>query len=593
MGPYTNKIDGFTLPTVLLASVLMLAVLATALQLVSATSASLRDQYYNRLAREAAEAGSIMASNCIEDSGAAEPTWTDAKPLKPNTDCNGNAVSGQSPYVLGDTSAELRSTFSVGVDGALMPIKGIVERYRESETTPWQVISETLKSQGGGEMLYATEISSGLWQVCAIMSEEVWCNGGNNHGQMGNGRVEPLPPAEGSALYLAPQKIIRQTGVLAGRKDKIVLSGHGRACVVTTDNQIFCWGLRSYGSLGTGSTEGGYQTLPIQVAKPANMTGPVTGITSSYHSMCAISSGDVWCWGRNDKGQIGDGTSTQRNVPVRLSTIGTTAGKPVTDIVSAPYSSSFCAVAAGDVYCWGENTYGQLGDGTTTQRNVPTPVLKQSGKLAGKTVSKVVYAYAPRVFDGAVDTADGTGGTCTTSNRDCYRGSHSCALTTDGQMFCWGSNTYGQMGQGSWSITPQLTPIKVAGALNGKVVRDIATAYQTPCALTTEASSGNRFYCWGGNRQGAGGFGHTKMCDSSANVSLCSPSPVVMQTPGLANKDIDSISGGVNRICALTDGVSYCAGLNSSGQIGDGTTTTRTVPTEAKLLRQYRPALVF
>ena len=66
-----------------------------------------------------------------------------------------------------------------------------------------------------------------------------------------------------------------------------------------------------------------------------------------------------------------------------------------------------------------------------------------------------------------------------------------------------------------------------------------------------------------------------------------------MQTPGLANKDIDSISGGVNRICALTDGVSYCAGLNSSGQIGDGTTTTRTVPTEAKLLRQYRPALVF
>ena len=105
----------------------MLAVLATALQLVSATSASLRDQYYNRLAREAAEAGSIMASNCIEDSGAAEPTWTDAKPLKPNTDCNGNAVSGQSPYVLGDTSAELRSTFSVGVDGALMPIKVIVE----------------------------------------------------------------------------------------------------------------------------------------------------------------------------------------------------------------------------------------------------------------------------------------------------------------------------------------------------------------------------------------------------------------------------------------------------------------------------------
>ena len=111
MGRYTNKIDGFTLPAVLLASVLMLAVLATALQLVSATSASLRDQYYNRLAREAAEAGSIMASNCIEDSGAAEPTWTDAKPLKPNTDCNGNAVSGQSPYVLGDTSAELRSTF--------------------------------------------------------------------------------------------------------------------------------------------------------------------------------------------------------------------------------------------------------------------------------------------------------------------------------------------------------------------------------------------------------------------------------------------------------------------------------------------------
>lgn len=593
-----SKKGGFTLPTVVIASVVMLAVLAVTLQLVASTSSALRDRYYNQLAREAAEAGATKANACIVESGDPEPSWSSASPLRPNTDCNGTVISGQSAYVVGGANDELRTTFTVaGLENEVIAVEGVLEQYRPSDNTVWRTLRHTLNAQGGGEMFYATSVSSGLYQVCAILSEETWCNGGNQSGQMGNGRVEPIPSATepNGVLYKEPERVLRQPGVLEGRTDKMVVSGMRRACTVTTDNEIFCWGHGGYGSLGVGYPQTGNIPLPTRVAKPAGMTGEITGIATGFQSTCAISGGDLWCWGQNDYGQIGDNTLSDRYAPVRAHNIGTHAGRPVTDVASSPYSYSFCAVAGGDAYCWGHNNYGQLGNGPNTQdRRVPTAVAKQSGRLAGKTVSKVVMAYSYRSTDGSLTIADGTGGTnnhCTPSNPDCYKGAFACALTTNGEMYCWGSNKHGELGQGSWSIGLQHTPIRVGGLLQGKTVRDIATSYWTPCALTTEPDTGDRLYCWGRNHGGAGAVGHNRSCRNDS--SMCSPTPIVMATPGLANKYIDSISAGVNRMCAIAEGVSYCAGINQWAQLGDGTTTNRNVPTEATLLRQFRPALVF
>ena len=580
----------------MIASIVMLVLLTTAIAAVTVSRAALDDQYHNLLTREAAESGVRLAEACMRSNDMAV-TWSSANPLRPNTDCDGNIIAEQSPYVF--EAGNLRTTFTVGVDSAAggvytMDAVGTLERTRSSSGVVWQTSRQALKAEVSGEPLFATSVASGMYQVCAVLSEETWCNGGNNSGQMGNGRREPLPPAEGSALYLRPERVLRLPGGLLGKEDKIVSSGQERACTVTTDDSIYCWGASGYGSLGVGYTPPNPQLTPIPVAKPAGMTGEVTTVAQGWYSICAVSGGDLWCWGRNNYGQLGINNTTSQIAPVRVHNIGTHAGRPVTDVASHPYSESFCAVADGDAYCWGRNTYGQLGNNTTTTRLTPTAVTKQAGQLAGKTVTKVVNVTAIRIQDGQISQPDGSGGVCTPGNRHCYVQSYSCALTTDGQMYCWGANRYGQMGQGAWTTTNQLVPIRVLGALNGKVVRDIAGSYRTACALTTEPDSGNRLYCWGGNQSGAGGLGHNNGCDNTpAFQAICSPQPVVMQTPGLANQYIDSISAGVNRMCAITQGVSFCTGLNTHAQIGDGTTTNRNVPTEASMFRMFRPSLIY
>lgn len=583
---------GFTLPSTLVASLIMLMLLLSALSLLTTTRRALEEQHYGLLAAEAAESGIRMAEDCIQRNQTV--TWTSAKPLKPNTNCHGDPVSGQDPHVI--QMSNIATTFSVEPISSLsgqhsVNSLGQLNLIRASDGEVWRTVDRGARAEITGNSLLATSVSSGLYQVCAVLSDRTWCNGGNNSGQMGNGRVESLS----TMLYLKPEPVLREEGNLLGKKDKIVIGGTGRTCTVTTDNSIYCWGSSGYGTMGIGYSPPNPQTTPIEVAKPPGMTGEVTGIASGWNATCAISGGNLWCWGRNNSGQLGINSTATQLSPARVQGIGTYTGKPVTDIASSVYSDTFCAVAGGDAYCWGSNTYGQIGDNSTTTRMVPTAVAKQGGQLAGKTVIKVINASAPRVYDGQIALTDGEGGVCTPSNRDCYVQANSCALTSDGQMYCWGANRYGQMGQGYWSTANQLTPIRVAGALNGKFVRDIAGSYRTPCALTTEPDSGNRLYCWGGNHIGAGGLGHSNACNNSppSLQSICSPSPVVMQTPGLANKHIASIHAGVNRMCAIADSISYCAGLNTNAQIGDGTTINRNVPTEASVFRIHQPPLVY
>ena len=587
---------GFALPSVLIASVVMMIVLATSATAVTTTRTALRDQHYNQLAKEAAESGILMAEECV-NSGST--SWTN--PLRPSSNCSGMAsqCTANNCYIVKDDDEGLTTTFQVtqtsGASGVSVTATGTASLVSAETGAVWKTYTQILRAEIGGVVLTTSDISSGNFLVCAVLNHEVWCNGSNNYGQMGNGRVESFSERR----YIEPERVVRQSGALLGKEDKFVRAGNQSACVVTTDNEIYCWGYAAYGMLGTGSIPtGAVQPLPARVQKPAGMTGEITDLALSYHGGCAIAGGDVWCWGIDDIGQTGVGGSNRSSklVPAQTAVIGASRGIPVTDISSSAGSYTYCAVGGGQAYCWGENERGELGDNTTTAyRTSPTLVHRASGGLQGKTVTQVEVNWASRLYDESATYDGAVGGCGPSSNRDCYLQAHSCALTSDGQVYCWGTNRYGQLGQGSRDNNIHRSPLRVNGALSSRTVRDIAISQYTSCALTTDPDNSDRFYCWGGNNYGAGGFGNFNSCDNSpsSRLLLCSPYPVVMQSGGLQNKYIDSITAGVNRTCAVALGVSYCMGLNTWGQIGDGTTEHRNVPTEAKLFRHKRPLLLY
>jgi len=182
----------------------------------------------------------------------------------------------------------------------------------------------------------------------------------------------------------------------------------------------------------------------------------------------------------------------------------------------------------GWVSCWGKNTSGQLGDGTTTHRNSPVPVSD--------------------LTSGVQAISAGT--------------EHTCALTTSGGVYCWGSNHAGQLGDAT--TKNRLTPTAVVGLQSG--VQAISAGNAHTCALTV----GGNVKCWGNNMQGQLGNG--------ANTIQTMPVTVL----GLANAT--RLDAGESHTCAATsDGAAYCWGYNALGQLGDGTTSSSNVPVRARL----------
>jgi len=226
-------------------------------------------------------------------------------------------------------------------------------------------------------------------------------------------------------------------------------------CVLKTDWTITCWGMNTYGQLGDG-TNANRQRPQTTVS---GLTGAVQ-IDAGLNFFCARDgAGTIWCWGRNDHGQLGDGTTTDRNVPVQV------AG--VTGALHVSCGENFaCALLAdGTVACWGSNAGGQLGDGTTT------------GRLAPVAVSGLA---------GVVEVAAGN--------------AHTCARLAGGSTVCWGANAHGQLGNGT--TTPSLTPVTVTGLTGGA---GLLTHFNFNCVRLDGAT----VRCWGENGYGSCGDGTT------------------------------------------------------------------------------------
>ncbi len=303
-----------------------------------------------------------------------------------------------------------------------------------------------------------------------------------------------------------------------------VAGGYVHTCALTTGGGVKCWGRNDHGNLGDG-------TLTDRAA-PVDVVGLASGISAidagEFHTCVLTIGGAVKCWGQNDHGQLGDGTLTDRRSPVNVSGL---ASGVVT--VAAGNSHTCALTSAGGVKCWGNNYYGALGIGSSGYG---------------------VDAQSPRdvINLGEPAAAIAAGGT------------HTCALMTNGGVKCWGSNSRYQLGNGT--IGERTTPTSVVGLSNG--VSAISLGMLHSCALMTDGT----MRCWGDNGWGQLGDGTT-----TNRAAPTIPS-------GLAS-DVVEISLGDAHTCALrsTGGVK-CWGSNYYRALGDGTQSDRHVPTDVSAL---------
>ncbi|MDW8351739.1 MAG: RCC1 repeat-containing protein, partial [Anaerolineae bacterium] len=347
-----------------------------------------------------------------------------------------------------------------------------------------------------------TAIVAGGDHTCALTSGGVKCWGANWYGQLGNGTTtSSSTPVNVSGL---------SSGVSA------IVAGYAHTCALTSGG-VKCWGANWYGQLGNGTTTN--SSTPVNVS---GLSGGVIAIAAGFYHTCArTSSGGVKCWGANWYGQLGDGTTTDRLTPTDVS--GLSSG---VSAIAVGGLHTCALISSGWVKCWGRNAFGQLGNGTTVNRFTPWDV---SGLSSG------VSAIAAGNY-------------------------HTCALTSGGGVKCWGDNFYGQLGDGT--TTDRSTPADVSGLSSG-VTAIAAGGYHT-CALT----SGGGVKCWGSNDYGQLGDGTTAYRTTPVNVS------------GLSS-GVSAIAAGNYHTCALTSGGGVkCWGLNISGRLGDGTTADRLTPTD-------------
>jgi len=292
----------------------------------------------------------------------------------------------------------------------------------------------------------ASHVGGDLYSNCAVTGGAVRCWGWYSSGG-------------------APALI---SGLSSGQK--MIEGGDFHYCSLSTSGGVKCWGQNDEGQLGNGSVSSSTYT-PVDAV---GLAAGVTDVTVGADHTCAVTAaGGVKCWGRNVEGQLGTGDNSQRTSPTDVQ--GLTSG--VVDVAAGKLHT--CAVlATGSVRCWGGNTDGQLGDGFTAPKNLPT------------AVSGITNAAAVAVGD-----------------------LFSCALLRTGGVACWGGNGYGELGSGNTSM--HLTPVPVLGfTASGALAVSAGNIHA--CLVTTAG----KVKCWGYNGSGQVGDGTTDRRYSPVDVLL-------------------------------------------------------------------------
>lgn len=265
-------------------------------------------------------------------------------------------------------------------------------------------------------------IAVGRKFACGLDSDgNAYCWGENGRGQLGVGDTLPHKTA---------------TAVAGGLHFASITTGFWHTCAITAAGTGFCWGDNTYGELGVGDT--------LSVSAPKQIGGSTTfrALTAGSIHECGIATnGSTFCWGANFSGQLGDGTSTRRVLPTAaapgLSFANLRAGR-----ANSIYASTCGMTATGDMYCWGNNSRGQLGVSASHDACVPPTGLATTFVCSYLPVKAIGVAGAV-----AMDVGQ----------------EHTCALVSGGQLQCWGENAHGELGDGTG--VPQTTPVTVTGGL--------------------------------------------------------------------------------------------------------------------------------
>lgn len=373
------------------------------------------------------------------------------------------------------------------------------------------------------DVVAATAVGAGGAHTCVVAPAAdgsgvpgISCWGANQAGQLGDGMLVD----SGKRVTT-----IRQLGATA------VATGGAHTCAVTTanDGDLECWGQAGSGQLGLGSSPSATQDKPypsqVSLFPGADPRVRVVAAGGAHTCVKAVASASLRCFGANDHGQLGSG-STMTGYGFVDATLGPSAAIAISVTAGAAHT---CALdGSGGVWCWGRGDEGQVGDGERTDRLAP-----------------VMLALGPGVTPTAVVAG----------------GAHSCALVSGGRVLCWGRGDEGQVATAD--KTDALVPTAVAG-IDGAVA--IAAGSAHTCIVTGDATA----RCWGANEHGQLGNGAT--ADSAAAVEVA----------GLA--DVQRLTAGGAHTCALLgDGTVSCWGDDSIGQLGDHATLTAATPQLARI----------
>ena len=446
----------------------------------------------------------------------------------------------------------------------------------------------------------AAQIVAGAFYTCALGEDgTVSCWGDDAAGQLGDG--------DGTDRSATPVDT-GLSGVAA------IAAGALHTCAVTHAGAVQCWGSGVDGQLGNGQTgQEASSSFPVAVALDAAVDAVVAGRAHT----CALArandenlGGRVWCWGSGARGQLGDGHADEAHASARPVEV-----RELSDAVSLSAGADHtCARRASDeVWCWGANAFGQLGDGTHT--DAPTPVA--TGVYPVEVAAGAEHTCARHDWGGVVCWGSNAAGQLgdgrvvrraraewveqlTAAAGVAAGGNHTCA-ERESAVFCWGDNLFGELGD--WTHAARSTaipsaflraPQQMSLALGRTCIRDgdgtvsclgyrpgepdtgpqrialgalgqvqqIAVSHDFACALGTQGA----IQCWGDNDHGQLGDGTLEP----------RPTPSAVRGAG----DAREIAVGENHACArLLSGTVMCWGANAVGQVGDGTYEDRTVPT--------------
>ena len=359
-------------------------------------------------------------------------------------------------------------------------------------------------------------VSVGDSHACAIIvgGKVLKCWGKNHYGQLGTGSDKPPQSAPVEILFESDKSV------------RSISAGTDHSCAILNDHSLQCWGNNQYGQVGDGSTQPRFSPTSVNLGE--NRTAKMVS-TGNGHTCAILDDDSLKCWGDNQYGQIGIGN----NKTPQLSPTAVLLGDDVNAKMISLGNYHTCAMLDNySVKCWGDNSYGQLGDESTTKRNLPTPVNLGENRTAL-----------------AIDTG----------------GDHTCAHLDNHALLCWGLNDNGQLGDGTTTNRPSPTTVNLRSLYPPEA---LALGHRHSCILLGNGTP----KCWGANDKKQLGDGDTV------------PKSIPV-TPNLGSQTTARIiKSGSKHTCAIIEDDSLvCWGDNDSGQLGDGTTEPRSLPITVKL----------